>query len=119
MPVNQQVAVRVLIKAGEALVDQGGKQIVTQKFFDLTVGKYDIVAKVGPSFTTMREAATEQMTKALQAVPQSAPVLVPRILKNLNVEDADEIGREIKELMNPAKPPMGAMPGGPPKGVLG
>jgi len=119
VPVNQQVAEPVLNKAGEPLVDQGGKPIVSQKFFDLTVGKYDIVAKVGPSFTTMREAATEQMTKALQAVPQSAPVLVPRILKNLNVEDADEIGREIKELMNPAKPPMGAMPGGPPKGVLG
>jgi hypothetical protein len=87
---------------------------------DLTVGKYDVVVTVGPSYTTQRMETAQAMTEILQAVataaPQIIPVILPRMFKAFDWPEAQEMAEEIKQLF--AAPPM--PPGGPqgmPQGV--
>ena len=72
------------------------------KVFDITVGKYDLVVKAGPSFTTMREENRLMMTEMAQAGgPEVASVLIPRIAKLTDMPDAEGIGEEINAKLNP------------------
>ncbi len=65
------------------------------KVYDLTAGKYDLVVKTGPSFTTRREEAATQLTEAMRSIPQAAPILLPEIFKNLDLPGADEIAQKM------------------------
>ncbi len=69
-----------------------------EKAFDLTVGRYDVAVKAGPSFTTQREEAAAQMTELVRAFPQAAPVIGDLIAKNLDWPGADEIAERLKML---------------------
>lgn len=75
---------------------------VATRVYDLTVGKYDLTVSSGPAYTSRREEANEVMTAVVQAYPDSAPILAPRIMKNLEIPDADEISQEF-DALNPAK----------------
>lgn len=68
---------------------------------DLAAGKYDVVIKAGPSFTTRREEAAYYMTEAVRAAPDTAAVLIPKIAEMSDWPGAQEIAEELKALMNP------------------
>lgn len=89
VPVNQPVEMQ----------DEQGNPIT--RVFDLTAGKYDLTVSSGPAFTSRREEANEVMTEVVRAFPPAAPILAPRIMKNLDIPDADEISKEF-EALNPA-----------------
>lgn len=63
---------------------------------DLTVGKYDVVVSVGPSYTTQREEAADSMLGFIKAVPQAAPMIGDLIAKNMNWPGAEEIAERLK-----------------------
>lgn len=67
--------------------------------FDLTVGKYDLTVESGPSFTTQRQEASEQMMELLRVFPQAAPVIGDLLVKNLDWPGADEIAERLKALL--------------------
>ena len=69
-----------------------------QKAFDITVGRYDVAVKAGPSFTTQREEAAAQMTELVRAFPDAAPVIGDLIAKNLDWPGADEIAQRLQML---------------------
>jgi len=68
------------------------------RIYDLGVGKYDLTVETGPSFTTRREESVLGMTELLRAMPAAAPVIGPRLAKNSDWPEADEIGEELKQL---------------------
>ena len=70
----------------------------TAQIYDLTVGKYDLVVDVGPSFTTQREEAATQMMELLRAFPAAAPVIGDLLAKNLDWPGADEIAERLKKM---------------------
>lgn len=72
-----------------------------QKIYDLTSGKYDLIVKSGPSFTTRREEAATQMMELLRAFPQAAPIIGDLIAKNLDWPGADEIAKRLKAMLPP------------------
>jgi hypothetical protein len=78
---------------------------------DVTVGKYDVVASAGAAYATKRQEAIDGMVALVQSFPQAAPVIAPRIAKNSDWPDAQEIGDELKALAG------GPPPTGPPSGV--
>jgi hypothetical protein len=59
------------------------------------VGKYDLTVTSGPSFTTRRQEAAEQMTELLRAFPAAAPVIGGLLAKNLDWPGADEIAKRL------------------------
>ena len=106
VPVNQPVIARSgqapLALPGQALpagapLDPRLASMV--KVFDLTVGKYDVTVESGPSFTTQREAAANQMMELIRAYPQAAPIIGDLLVKNLDWPGADEIAQRLQQHM--------------------
>lgn len=73
--------------------------------FDLSAGKYDLTVTAGPSYTTQRQEAADQMMQLLQAFPQAAPYIGDLVAKNLDWPGADEIAARLKAIV--------PQPGGP------
>ncbi len=99
---------RVLGSGGEpstVAVNQPGQSLPgaapLDAVFDLSVGKYDLTVEAGPSFTTRREEAANQMIALIRAFPQAAPVLGDLLAKNLDWPGADEIAQRLKTLLPP------------------
>ncbi|MCP4410089.1 MAG: hypothetical protein GY807_20560 [Gammaproteobacteria bacterium] len=84
-------------------VDDQGNPIMepVMAIHDLTAGKYDLTVETGPSYTTRRAEAADQMIELLRAFPAAAPVIGDLLAKNLDWPGADEISRRL-EKMNPA-----------------
>ncbi len=86
--------VRVLGKKMEAkiITVNDGSQ------YDLTRGKYDVHCVTGPSFTTQRQMAAEAFQSFVQSAPATAPVLIPRMVENMDLPDAKEIAQELRQV---------------------
>jgi len=85
--------------------------------YDLTKGKYDLVVKVGPSYTTKREEAASQMFEMGRVAPQFFEVAGDLLARNLDWPGADEIANRLEKLLPPGLVGAGEdedMPPGPP-----
>lgn len=69
--------------------------------YDLSVGKYDLVVEAGPSYTTKRVEAAEQMAQLFQSFPQAAALLGDIYARNLDWPGADEIADRLKKMLPP------------------
>ena len=63
---------------------------------DITAGSYDVVATMGPSYTTRREEAKDGMTAFVQAAPQTAPLVLDLIAKAQDWPMADDIAKRMR-----------------------
>ena len=72
---------------------------VTGAIYDLTTGRYDVTVEAGPSFTTRREEAANQMMELLRSFPQAAPYIGDLMARNLDWPGADEIAERLKMLV--------------------
>ena len=77
----------------------GANGAMLSHVYDLSRGKYDLTVETGPSFTTRREEAANQMTELIRAYPAAAPVLGDLLAKNLDWPEADEIAKRLQMLM--------------------
>jgi hypothetical protein len=83
-----------------------------EKIFDLTVGKYDVVVTIGPSYSTQREEAAEGMMAFMSAIPpQAAMMVADLVVKNLDWPGAREFEKRFKALLPPG---ISGEQGGPP-----
>jgi hypothetical protein len=71
------------------------------KMHDLAAGKYDLIVKSGPSFTTRREEAATQMMELVRSFPDAAPIIGDLIAQNLDWPGADEIAERLKAMLPP------------------
>jgi len=74
---------------------------IIEKVFDLTVGKYDVVVTVGPSYATQRDEAVESMMKFLQVVPAAGPVIADLIAKSSDWPLSEDIAKRLKAMLPP------------------
>jgi hypothetical protein len=81
-------------------------------FNDLTVGKYDVVVTVGPSYATQREEASEAMLRLVQANPKLMAIAGDIIVGNLDVKDADKLAHRLEKTLPPGmiEPKQGEAP---------
>jgi len=68
---------------------------------DMTIGSYDVVATVGPSFTTRREEAKEGMMTMLQAIPDVGPLILDLVAKSQDWPMADDIAKRVRANLPP------------------
>lgn len=94
---------------GRPMVNPDGspQMVPLTRIYDLGAGKYDLTVTTGPSYTTRREEAATQMTEMIRAFPAAAPVIGPRLARNLDWPEADEIADDLKAL---APQPQGLPP---------
>jgi hypothetical protein len=66
------------------------------KINDLSVGKYDLIATVGASFSSKREEMVNMLTQSMQYAPALAGVIAPLIFKYSDFPGAEEVAAQIK-----------------------
>lgn len=81
---------RVLAKDGEDYTEN-----------DLSVGRYDTVVTVGPSYATKRAEAAESMMQFVQTVPSGAQAIADLIAKNMDWPGAEAISDRLKKMLPP------------------
>ena len=72
-----------------------------ERIYDLSVGKYDLTVRAGPSFTSRREEAANQMLELVRAFPPVAPVVGDLLARNLDWPGAEEIAERMAALLPP------------------
>jgi hypothetical protein len=77
------------------------EEAATARVYDLSLGRYDLTVTAGPSFTTRREEAANQMIELVRAYPQVAPIIGDLLAKNLDWPGADEIAERLQKLLPP------------------
>lgn len=85
---NQQA-----VEVNKPVMGDGGIELEN----DLSVGKYDLIATVGPSFGSKRQEMVEMMVQSMQYAPDLAPIIAPLIFKYSDWDGAEEIANAIQE----------------------
>ena len=101
-PVNQPIP--QMDEQGRPMMEQDpltGQPRPLMRVYDLTAGKYDLTASAGPSYTTKREEAANQMIELIRAYPAAAPVIGDLLASNLDWPGADEIAKRLKAMLPP------------------
>lgn len=68
---------------------------------DLTVGEYDVVVKAGPSYSTLRQEAAEQMVNLGGKWPKLMDVAGDKVIASMDWPGAEEISERIKKTIPP------------------
>jgi len=68
---------------------------------DLSIGTYDVVVTVGPSFTTQRTEARQSMGEFIQYYPDAAPLIGDLYAKSMDWPGADEMAERLEFLLPP------------------
>lgn len=102
-PVNQPVTVQPPEMPGDQEQYSPAPEMIEgiTQIFDLTVGKYDVTVKAGPSFTTRREETAEQMMEFIRVFPQSATVIGDLLAKNLDWPGSEQVAERLKAMLPP------------------
>lgn len=100
------------------IIGPDGRQMIRHdppaKFFDLTIGKYDVSVSTGPSFTTRRQEAASGMLDLMKTAPATAPILAPRLAKMQDWPGADDVAEDLQKLLPPQLQPQPKGPDGQP-----
>ncbi len=89
------------VQINQPFQDKGANGQPIEKIYDLTVGKYDVVVTIGPSYATEREEAVENMMGLVTAVPQAGMLISDLLVKNMDWPGADEISKRLRLLLPP------------------
>lgn len=97
----------------EVMGADGSKVIIN----DISQGKYDVVATLGPAYATQRQEAQKVLSDVLtgiaQVAPQAVPIIMPRLFKLMDYPEAADIAKELEEMFGKGQegpdPKQGAM----------
>ncbi len=67
--------------------------------YNLTVGKYDLVVKTGPGFTTQREEAREMLTSLVQASKEMAPLVADIMVDLMDLPGGDKLVKRLQAML--------------------
>ena len=80
------------VPLGQPVQDKNG----ISRVYDLTTGKYDVVVKAGPNYTTQREETRAELVELIRGIPQAGPALLPMYLRASDWPGADEAADKIE-----------------------
>jgi hypothetical protein len=67
--------------------------------YNLTVGKYDVDVKTGPTFTTQREETRETLIEIMRQVPDAAAYLGDVLLDHMDFVGAEKVSQRLRSLL--------------------
>lgn len=84
------------------LTQEGGSAFQQDgKLYNLTVGKYDVAVKTGPSFATQREETRETLIEIGKQVPEAMPFIADVLMDHMDFVGADKIAKRMRFLLPP------------------
>ena len=111
--------VRILNEDGTEDYAQINQPVMTpdgpMMLHDLAAGKYDVIAEIGPSYSTKRQEAAEGMREFIQALPEHGALFADLFAKAQDWPMAEEIGERLRKALPPgvAEPEEGEEEQGP------
>lgn len=72
-----------------------------RRIYNLGVGRYDVIAGVGPSFSTKRVEQAEMMNQLFQSFPQAFQVLGDIFMENQDGPGTDRMAKRLKAMLPP------------------
>lgn len=100
---NSERMIRVLGQDGKAnlvqITDPQGVPDPAADIYNLTIGKYDLTVKSGPSYSTQREEAATMLTELVRANPQSATILGDLIVENLDLPGGEKVVKRLQAVL--------------------
>jgi hypothetical protein len=75
--------------------------VVIEKIYNPSVGKYDVVVATGPGYATKRQEALEAMAQLLQGNPQLWSVAGDLFVKNMDWPGAQEMAKRFAKTIDP------------------
>jgi len=75
--------------------------ILIEKIYNPSVGKYDVVVATGPGYATKRQEALEAMAQLLQGNPQLWQVAGDLFVKNMDWPGAQEMAKRFAKTIDP------------------
>lgn len=100
---NSERMIRVLGQDGKAslvrITDPQGVPDPAADIYNLTIGKYDLTVKSGPSYSTQREEAATMLTELVRANPQSAAILGDLIVENLDLPGGEKVVKRLQAML--------------------
>lgn len=105
---DTEKVVRLLNEDGSEKWEHINKLIQTpqgpQFFHDLSLGKYDVAIKTGPSYATRRQESADFLLQFMQTMPDSAHFVADLLAKNLDAPGAEELAKRFRILLNKTNP---------------
>lgn len=77
-----------IVKINRPYLDENGREAVEN---DLRVGKYDLVASVGASYSSQRQEMVDFLLQTMQYAPQLAGIIAPLAIKASDYPGAQEL----------------------------
>lgn len=100
---NSDRMIRVLGQDGKAslvrVTDPQGVPDPAADIYNLTIGKYDLTVRSGPSYSTQREEAATMLTELVRANPQSAALLGDLIVENLDLPGGEKVVKRLQAVL--------------------
>lgn len=91
----------VQLAPGEAQEPEMGEQedenAEINRVFDVTIGKYDLIVKSGPSYSSLREETRAELVEIMRNAPESAPILGPMYLRNSDWPGAEDAADKLEK----------------------
>lgn len=82
------------------------------RFNDITVGKYDVIVSVGPSYTTQRQEASQNLFTLINSMPDKMGIAADILVENMDFPGADRLSARLRKAIPPAL--LEQRPGDPP-----
>jgi Phage P22-like portal protein len=85
----------------QAMIEVQEENGEVRKIYNLAVGKYDVVAVAGPSYTTKRQESFDAAAQLIQGMPQLGQLAGDLILRNWDAPGADLMADRLKAALPP------------------
>lgn len=82
----------------QSAVKKEGKKVIA---INPNIGAYDVRVKVGPSYTSMREEAAQNIIDISQGNPQLGAALAPMLVKMTDMPEAEKVAKVAMALLPP------------------
>ncbi len=80
---------------------QPDKESGEDNLYDLTVGKYDVTVKAGPSYASQRQETQEALVEIMRQVPGAGELIGDKVLEAMDFQGAEEIAKRLHRLLPP------------------
>lgn len=95
---SERETLRIL---GDDMKEKVVKMRSGDKLYDMSVGRYDVTVRAGPSSETEREEARQGLIEIMDKVPGAANLVADVLLDQMDFPQAEVISKRMKSLLPP------------------
>lgn len=94
------IPVKIDPQAAQGYIQELGQdQQIAKRIFNPNVGKYDVLADIGPAYASRREEAFNAMTQIMTQAPETTALIGDILFKNADFPGAEEAAQRLERMV--------------------